>query len=169
MSIVPKVLHQLLSTVPKVLHLDIDIIYVLVSCVAISMIFLNLPLFYRYDRSSAGNAFRRCLEIREFHLEKDHIQIADVLFELGMFCETLQFDILLKLWINLLHIMPNSLMVVYVLGLHKKHGNQKETDLSKLWCLMTISHSDAIYRSLAVVEEDDCMSHSNGLKITLNS
>jgi len=28
--------------------------------------------------------------------------------------------------------MPNSLIVVYVLGLHKKHGNQKETDLSKL-------------------------------------
>lgn len=39
--------------------------------------------FFRYNRPAACDAFRKCLEIRESHLNKDHLSIAQVLFELG--------------------------------------------------------------------------------------
>ena len=38
---------------------------------------------FRFDKRAASDSFRRCLEIREFHLDKDHIQVAECLFELG--------------------------------------------------------------------------------------
>ena len=41
-------------------------------------------LYFSYDQSAAIGSFRRCLEIRETHLDKDSTLIADALFELGM-------------------------------------------------------------------------------------
>ena len=40
-------------------------------------------LIFSYDKMAAEDAFRRVLDIREHHLDKDHLLVADTLVQLG--------------------------------------------------------------------------------------